>query len=321
MRFRDHWHAVALSREVTVRPLRRLLFGRALVLWRAPEGVRALADVCPHRGAPLSGGVVVDGAIACPYHGYRFDGVGRCVHVPVTGEAAPIRATPVTVREEEGLVWASFGAPAREPPRLGLGAGWSRVLISHGLPAPFELVVENFMDSGHTGILHRGLVRGDGRVAREVRVERSGDVVRVEHMPCAERVGVLPGWLGGGETSHVDVFTRPAAIRVDYDLGRGRAFAALLYCSPTTDDETTLFAALAVRLGAWNPLARLALPALARRVLRQDAEITGAVARNLRESGARPGFAPSDVMHRLVAELMATEEGVPGERHALTLHL
>lgn len=321
MRFRDHWHAVALSREVTVRPLRRLLFGRAIALWRSPGGVRALADVCPHRGAPLSGGVVVDGALACPYHGYRFDGDGRCVYVPVTGEGAPIRATPVAVREEEGLVWASFGAPTGEPPRLGLGAGWGRVWVSHVLPAPFELVVENFMDSGHTGILHRGLVRGDRRVARDVRVERTGDAVRVEHLPCAERVGVLPAWLSGGETSHTDLFTRPASIRVDYDLGAGRAFAALLYCSPTTDAETTLYAVLAVRLGALNPLARLVLPALARRVLRQDAEITGAVARNLRESGARPGFAPSDVMHRLVAELMATEEVVPGERHALTLHL
>jgi phenylpropionate dioxygenase-like ring-hydroxylating dioxygenase large terminal subunit len=321
VRFRDHWHAVALSRELGERPVRRLLFGAPIALWRGPAGVAAVEDVCPHRGAPLSGGVVVDGALVCPYHGYRFASDGRCVHVPITGGSAPVRARVVAAREEEGLVWASFGAPAHEPPRLGLGAGWGRVWVAHVLPAPFELVVENFMDSGHTGILHRGIIRGDQRVARDVTVERAGDSVHVRHHPCAEDVGVLRGWLGGGETSHTDVFTRPATIRVDYDLGGGRAFAALLYCSPTTDAETTLYAALAVRLGALNPLARVALPALARRVLRQDAEITGAVARNLRQSGARPGFAPSDVMHRLVAELLATEEALPGERHALTLHL
>lgn len=316
--FRDHWHAVALARELRGRPLRRTLFGRPIVLW---DGPAALLDACPHRGAPLSGGTCRDGTVVCPYHGYAFAPDGRCVHVPISGTAAPLRATPLPVRIVEGIVWTSLGEPEGDPPALGLGAGWTRVWLTHALPAPFPLVVENFMDSGHTGIVHRGLIRRDAaRVAREVIVERGGGSVLVSHLPCAEGVGILRGWYGGATTSHTDRFTLPATIRVDYDLGRGRAFAALLYCSPTNDRETTLFAQLAVRLGALDPLARLILPLLARRVLQQDAAITGAVAENLRATGAAPGFAPTDVMHRLVAELIA-DPAAPPERHTLRLVL
>ena len=38
----------------------------------------AIDDMCPHMGASLSGGVVEDGCVTCPWHAWRFrlaDGV------------------------------------------------------------------------------------------------------------------------------------------------------------------------------------------------------------------------------------------------------
>ena len=39
----------------------------------------ALADVCPHRSAPLSMGFVENNELVCQYHGWRFGESGSCV--------------------------------------------------------------------------------------------------------------------------------------------------------------------------------------------------------------------------------------------------
>ncbi len=47
--------------------------GRRLALYRLPDGVFATSDVCPHQGAALSAGCVVEGYIECPVHHALFD--------------------------------------------------------------------------------------------------------------------------------------------------------------------------------------------------------------------------------------------------------
>ncbi len=66
------------------------LLGQRLVLWLNAEGQPvAVGDRCCHRSARLSQGLVHNGCIQCPYHGWRFDGAGACVHVPQLDTAIP----------------------------------------------------------------------------------------------------------------------------------------------------------------------------------------------------------------------------------------
>ena len=52
-------------------------------LWRDSGGrIRAVEDRCPHRLYPLSTGEIRGDDIECGYHGLRFDGTGRCTHIP-----------------------------------------------------------------------------------------------------------------------------------------------------------------------------------------------------------------------------------------------
>jgi nitrite reductase (NADH) small subunit len=55
------------------------LDGRALCVARINGAVAVLDGVCPHEEGPLSEGLVEDGRIVCPWHGYAFD--------PRTGES------------------------------------------------------------------------------------------------------------------------------------------------------------------------------------------------------------------------------------------
>ena len=36
-------------------------------------GIFAIENRCPHRGGPLSEGIVGDGKVVCPLHGHKFD--------------------------------------------------------------------------------------------------------------------------------------------------------------------------------------------------------------------------------------------------------
>jgi phenylpropionate dioxygenase-like ring-hydroxylating dioxygenase large terminal subunit len=74
-------------------PAAVMIDGQRAVVWCGPDGqLRAARDRCPHRRAPLSAGTVVDGVIHCPYHGWAFDGTGRCTALPAAGPDAHIPA-------------------------------------------------------------------------------------------------------------------------------------------------------------------------------------------------------------------------------------
>ena len=53
---------------------------------RVDGTLTAMDNVCPHRGGPLSDGVILDSKLVCPWHGWQFDPkTGMSVQVPDTG--------------------------------------------------------------------------------------------------------------------------------------------------------------------------------------------------------------------------------------------
>ena len=161
---RRYWHAVAWSRAIGETPAATVLLGQPLVLWRHDvEGVIAMADRCPHRGTALSLGTVEDGCLTCPYHGWTYDGSGRCVGIPQqpVGTAIPPRAVVERFRctERYGLVWVALDEPTSGIP---LFPEWDDPSYRHVECPPYtwdasaERMVENFTDFGHLGYLHDG---------------------------------------------------------------------------------------------------------------------------------------------------------------------
>lgn len=46
--------------------------GKPVAVFRAGEQYYAIDDTCPHMGASLSGGMMEDGVVTCPWHYWRF---------------------------------------------------------------------------------------------------------------------------------------------------------------------------------------------------------------------------------------------------------
>jgi 3-ketosteroid 9alpha-monooxygenase subunit A len=102
------WFSVAAGADLApgdVRPLTYL--GRELVLFRGEDGVARVFDAyCPHLGAHLGiGGRVCGDGIACPFHGWRFDGAGQLVEVPGLDRKPPASASAWPVCERNGRIF------------------------------------------------------------------------------------------------------------------------------------------------------------------------------------------------------------------------
>ena len=79
--------------------------GRRIAIFNTPSGVRALEDACPHRGGPLSDGLVGDGRVVCPLHNRRVD----LVTGAMDGDCGD-RAVVVPVVERSGWIYIELDA-------------------------------------------------------------------------------------------------------------------------------------------------------------------------------------------------------------------
>jgi phenylpropionate dioxygenase-like ring-hydroxylating dioxygenase large terminal subunit len=181
------WIAVAHSHEVTGDPVRVMVLGQPWVLVRLGATVRAFADRCPHRLAPLSAGAIVGDELQCAYHGWRFGTDGRATAVPALGDAAtlPPRAcltAPHGVAEHLGLVWIAVDEPRSPLPELvGFDTAGFRQGVCDTVRTPVSAMqlIDNFMDAAHFPFVHAATFGVDGAfdVAND-EIVRDGWLVR-----------------------------------------------------------------------------------------------------------------------------------------------
>lgn len=318
------WWVAAPSRAVRGRPTGRVLHGTAVVLFRGADGVGALVDRCPHRGAPLSAGVVVGDCVRCPYHGWEFGRDGACVRVPGLPSAHRLpagRATALAVREQDGLVWVHRGAPETEPPRLPLVGERRTASIGFEVQAEAGLAdaIENLLDGAHTPFVHGSLltVRPE---PTEVTVERGADFVQATYPKRQD--GWIPRLFGAGLTHGTARFELPGLARLDYRDAEGVRFVVTACFTPT---EAGRVQAVAVATGrtAWVPawLAGLVLRPFLRRLLAQDRRILS-LQRDNRERfpEATDLSTPVDVLGPSIRALLAGR-ALSGPPHRVTLEL
>ncbi|GIF42972.1 Rieske 2Fe-2S domain-containing protein [Actinoplanes xinjiangensis] len=105
------WYIAMPSNKLGAKPVPLQLFGREVVAWRDGAGRPSLLPrYCPHQGASLAVGKVVDGTLRCPFHGWRFDNTGACVRIPVSARIpSTARLAPFPTEERYGYVWAWYG--------------------------------------------------------------------------------------------------------------------------------------------------------------------------------------------------------------------
>jgi phenylpropionate dioxygenase-like ring-hydroxylating dioxygenase large terminal subunit len=167
--FKNQWYAVEHGSLITDAPHAVKLCSQDLVIYRSAGKLVAQADVCPHRGASLALGRVVEGCIQCPYHGWKFDASGVCTEIPANPPGTPItkkaRIDSYPVAEKYGFVWVFLGddqsgdafipeLPYLDDVAAASKAGYRAVIGDFTWNANWERVLENAVDIAHTPFVH-----------------------------------------------------------------------------------------------------------------------------------------------------------------------
>ncbi|KAJ9184118.1 hypothetical protein P3X46_007890 [Hevea brasiliensis] len=225
------------SRVVLFIELGLTVFDKQIVLFKDGQGERrCYEDRCAHRLAKLSEGQLIDGRLECLYHGWQFEGEGKCVKIPQLAANAKIpRSACVNthkVKESQGVVWVWMSQ--KTPPNLNKFQDTSTV---HELPYDHSILLENLMDSAHIPISHD---RTDWSAKRED--------AQPLHFEVTERTdwGFAGRW--GREKDHALLnfsrFEAPCVLQNNRELidenGVKQYFTGLFLCRPTGQGKSML---------------------------------------------------------------------------------
>lgn len=155
------WYVAATPEEIDDKPLGRRVCDLPIVFYRGPGGtVAALEDWCPHRGAPLSLGRVVEGNLVCGYHGLQMGCDGHALSMP----GQRVKAFPTIRRfpaiERFGFIWLWPGDPAlaseAELPALPWADNpeWAHGGGLYHINCDYRLMIDNLMDLTHETYVH-----------------------------------------------------------------------------------------------------------------------------------------------------------------------
>ena len=113
---RSYWQPVALVSEMPgERPVKAVrIMSEDLVLFKKRVGWGLISRYCAHRGVDLSYGRLEEDGVRCLYHGWLYDGEGRCVEQPAEPEhgqfLGKIRVANYPCVERNGIIFAYMGA-------------------------------------------------------------------------------------------------------------------------------------------------------------------------------------------------------------------
>jgi phenylpropionate dioxygenase-like ring-hydroxylating dioxygenase large terminal subunit len=160
---RRFWYPVMPMEQLADEPQSFKLLGQSLVLWLTETGKpAALVDRCCHRTAQLSKGIVQNGWVRCPYHGWSFNAAGTCVKVPQLDPAAAIpktyRVQSFPCEERYGYVWVNLAPEPLQPIPVIPEANDSKNRLIPQFYEPWKVsglrLMENSFDNAHFSIVH-----------------------------------------------------------------------------------------------------------------------------------------------------------------------
>lgn len=244
------WYAVALSNELKagdVKPLR--YFERDLVVFRTESGEAKVIDAfCPHLGAHLGhGGSVKGESIACPFHGWEFNGAGYCTSVPYAKNTPPrvdgkqvIASYEVIERNEAIWMWYH---PQNQKPTFEIEEmaefyddSFTETVVSEWvINAPIQETGENAVDKAHFAYVHTAIAVPEGDVeivdhTRTTRLESETPALDESGVPSTD-----------GTTCTMNLFTRSVGPGQTMQRFDGQFFTVMQgTVTPITSEKTLI---------------------------------------------------------------------------------
>lgn len=188
----NYWYAVELGQNLKNEQVKEVTFWKtSIAIFRGQDGkIRAIENRCAHRHLRLSLSEVHGNELVCMYHGWSYEGSGRCtgMSTDVTGKiknTPDIKIQSYPVQERFGFIWIFPGNPdlANQVPLPPVkhaegGDAWTVIPIDITIKAHFSMVAENVCDFNHE-FLHRNYKPFTGSKLNSY--HREGDTIWVDY--------------------------------------------------------------------------------------------------------------------------------------------
>ncbi len=342
---KNTWYVACTPDEIAEKPLGRKICGESIVFYRGEGGqVAALEDFCPHRGAPLSLGKVVDGKLVCGYHGLEMGCDGRTVAMPgqrVRGFPA-IRSFPVV--ERYGFIWVWPGDPAAadagkiphqdwyDHPEWAYGGG-----LFH-INCEYRLMIDNLMDLSHETYVHATSIGQKEIDETPCKTTVDGDTVTTSRF--MNNIEAPPFWKlalrGNNLADDVPVdrwqvcrFTPPSHVMIEVGVahaGKGgydapvahKVYSVVVdFITPESETSHWYFWGMARKFNPGDQALTDTIREGQRKIFSEDLEMLERQQRNLSAWPARDllklNIDAGGVQSRKILERLVAEESRPGE--------
>ncbi len=285
----NYWYIGANSTDVNDSPFACKILNESIVLFRdSNKTIQALTDRCSHRNVELSKGKVKDNSLMCAYHGWEFDGSGKCIYVPSLCETesgnkninknSDIQCYEVIEQDSYIWVWVGNRKPLENEKPFKLDnyqkKEWGYRKFETEFTNTLENVIENFIDTSHTGYIHAGLFRGSASHIAKTHIQTSEDGIIIDIEEENQSDSLLSKLLvGKNEQIHQDRFIMPSIVKVTYIFGKYRKVTAYHIFTPVDDYLTKLYLCFTFRFGVLNPVMKIVSPFFGNLILNQDRDI------------------------------------------------
>ena len=185
---KNQWYVIASSKEVALnKPVAFKRLGQKIVLWRKANGeVACIEDRCCHRGASLAKGKVLSGQLECPFHGFRYDELGKVRMIPASGKSQPVpdrfKVKGYIVVEQCDLIWLWWGDDSPKPGQpccfSFMKGGFTYSEFVDHWSVHYSRAIENQLDVLHLPFVHATTIgRGNKTVVNGPVVDIKGNLL------------------------------------------------------------------------------------------------------------------------------------------------
>ena len=227
----------------------KVLLGEPILLARDNQGQPfAIRNICPHRGIPLTHGRFDGTEVECGYHGWRFNGEGRCTAIPSLTDDQKLDVTRIKVRrypcrEVQGNIWVFFGDENRDPgdpPEVpDIGNQRPRLVETQVFDCEIDHAVVGLMDPAHGPYVHAAWWWRSRRSMHEKAKTFAPAPLgfqMVRHKPSSNSAGYKV--LGGEITTEI-TFKLPG-VRVEHIRAGRHVLCNLTAVTPTGEGKTVV---------------------------------------------------------------------------------
>lgn len=288
---KQQWYPICQSQDVlSNKPIRRLLFNLPIVLYKVDSKLYAFIDKCPHRGAPLSSGIIKDKQLQCPYHGWQFNNQGQCQHVP--GLCSNLNSKqkelmPVKIQQHLGLVFAClnqteesqniYSSPNQQR------SGYDYFIWQTEMEGQLLNILENFLDGCHTHFVHKGWLRTEGfRNITETEVTITENTAQALYHDGKTQSGIISKLFEPSRSHSIGRYSYPMTAEIEYHTVKDLHFAITVFLSPISKNSFQAFSLLTYKKNYVPGLLKkwLFMPFI-KTALRQDKRILALQQQNL----------------------------------------